>query len=539
MDDTKQTLAEKLFDFSQTYPGGVCVGSLVLAGSFFNYMNFNSYPLFTPEVGLALLVFIALSAFAALFYRFMGSLVRLVFVVLLSFLAIDLNFDSQYAFLAAIVPVLIFRDYTLPILGVVSATVLLSSTVQLAATGDRQIGQVIKAADRNAELSQNAGSDSPALLHIVLDAHIGPQGLVRSSEEAQTADEMRRFFQENGFRLFGGAYTVHRQTINSIPAVLNNNKGFELYGSVKGRSVEANRYFDILQERGYRLSVYETDWLKFCAAREVYACRQWPIADPKPLLETGLPSSDRATVLVSQFFNLSTILLSMSVAYDKFAARAHEHGIRLPALQLQQKSWTSTLVAAHTFDAMIADLARAEPGDAFFAHILLPHEPFAFEADCGLKSPWDWLDESGEFAELAQRQSAYAEQLYCTFGKLRRAFDALRSSPAGANSVIVLHGDHGSRITDIEVRVENADRFSDEDVIATYSTLFAVRAPGMESGYDARHIPIHTLLAAFLDSGFTSIDADAAAKDRPKINLEDENWNTVGARELPAYWVVP
>jgi hypothetical protein len=257
------------------------------------------------------------------------------------------------------------------------------------------------------------------------------------------------------------------------------------------------------------------------------------------MLETSLSAPDRAMILTAQFFNLSGIVLNLTIFYDNIAERARAYGIGLRPLLLQHRSWTSSLVAAHTFDAVIADLATAQPGDAYFAHILLPHWPFSFEADCRLKSPSNWLDETAELVPLAERQAAYADQVRCTFGKFQQALDALRASPAGGKSIVVVHGDHGSRIVDVGVRVENSDLFSDEDVIASYSTLFAVRAPELDAGYDRRRIPIHTLLSSFLKSGLTTIEGPMDGDQRHWIVMEDEGWNSVGKRELPESWTGP
>ena len=55
--------------------------------------------------------------------------------------------------------------------------------------------------------------------------------------------------------------------------------------------------------------------------------------------------------------------------------------------------------------------------------------------------------------------------------------------------VIVVHGDHGSKIR------EHAEReLSRADYVDTFSTLFAVRQPGLPAGYDRRVAAIQELL---------------------------------------------
>ena len=46
--------------------------------------------------------------------------------------------------------------------------------------------------------------------------------------------------------------------------------------------------------------------------------------------------------------------------------------------------------------------------------------------------------------------------------------------------------------------IENADRLSDADLIDSFSTLFAVKLPGHEAGYDEALRSIHGLFGALV-----------------------------------------
>ncbi len=75
--------------------------------------------------------------------------------------------------------------------------------------------------------------------------------------------------------------------------------------------------------------------------------------------------------------------------------------------------------------------------------------------------------------------------------------DALREADALDHAIIILHGDHGSRIARHLVLDSQIDLVSDQDVIDSYSTLFAIRLPEVQPGYDRDLRSIQALFAEF------------------------------------------
>ncbi|HMB47594.1 MAG TPA: hypothetical protein VKN63_04905 [Afifellaceae bacterium] len=517
---------------AKTPLGAFVVGSLVFLASFSNYLNYNAYPVFTPETGLVVVTLLALCALAALIYRNTGKYGRLALVGLLVLLAFDLNVDTRYALIAVAVHFLLLRDFTLPILGIMAVTALAGNVIELASGRPPEVGTVVMA-----EGAEPGQAGRPAIVHVVLDAHTGVEGLDRSDEtQSPIAEDISRFYEANGFRLFGGAYSVHRRTVNAIPAILNDNRDFPLLGPAKRLDWTTNHYFASLIDRGYRLSVFQTDLIDYCVSAKVAFCKTYAGADPRPLIRSPLSTVDKSVVLLSQFARLSQTLLYAAAIYDAFGLRLAAHGVPFEPFMLYEKAGTSALVANAALDDLVAAAGDAKPGEAYFAHVLLPHEPFLLERDCSYNGPFDWQYERSEVATIAQRQHAFGEQVGCVQRKLQAMLDALKTSDAGGNAIIILHGDHGSRITEVEPLVENEGRYSDVDLISSYSTLFAVRAPDIEPGYDGRPFPAHALLAEFLTSDFKSLNGQFGPHDRHIVNLENRDWVTVGERELPQGW---
>ena len=113
----------------------------------------------------------------------------------------------------------------------------------------------------------------------------------------------------------------------------------------------------------------------------------------------------------------------------------------------------------------------------------------------------------------AKRYALYLDQLRCTTLRLGELFEQLRSSGHYESARIILHGDHGSRITRQKMRFDNAKNTASRpgyDYIDGFSTLFAIKQPGTDAGIDRTIQPIDTLLDAYLFKGRPPPDQTAA-----------------------------
>ena len=80
---------------------------------------------------------------------------------------------------------------------------------------------------------------------------------------------------------------------------------------------------------------------------------------------------------------------------------------------------------------------------------------------------------------------------------------------------------------------------TDDDLIAGYSTLFAVRAPGLGSGVDRRPTAAPELLQALARSAFTSAETPRRPGRTRTVMLEDPDWVPTLAVPLPDDWQDP
>lgn len=99
---------------------------------------------------------------------------------------------------------------------------------------------------------------------------------------------------------------------------------------------------------------------------------------------------------------------------------------------------------ANQLDAQFESLGRLERNGrplAVFAHLLVPHDPYVYQADCTHRTPplWPAIDRT---ITVEDARNAYLDQLRCVNEKVLALIEA-RLERAGPPPVIVLMSDHG------------------------------------------------------------------------------------------------
>src|SRR3546814_19973626 len=117
------------------------------------------------------------------------------------------------------------------------------------------------------------------------------------------------------------------------------------------------------------------------------------------------------------------------------------------------------------FDRIIAYVATGADGTAYFAHRLIPHGPYIPRSDCSLRSDVNgWLSNRPPFrremSESGRRRShaAHFEQMQCVQQKLGQLFQQMKAAGPFDDATILIHGDHGSRLSRVAARAETSGR---------------------------------------------------------------------------------
>ncbi len=497
---------------------GTLVGGLALLASLLNFLAAHQYPLFTPEVLVICAFLVLVAALVAAVYARAGALLRAVLEVVLLFIVIDLNLNGINEFLAIGLIMMVFFRHLMIFIGLAAAVVFASILPG--------ITFVLPSANAAGQPPQAVagGRPLPPLVHIVFDEHIGVEGLMADTSTVEAGEDLKSFLLENGFHVSGGAYGEYFRTLEAVPSLLNFGGENSLADiGESGNSVTANLYFDLLNARGYALNVIQSPYLRYCAHKAVSSCWTHPPTMMFDLERSGLPVWEKLMLIGLNFSRKSQI-------YDLVTEYRNPFGIMLPPPELPYG-----IVSAEILSALTRQLHQRPSGSAFFVHVLFPHYPYVYGSDCAVKPMSQWLQRQSiprRPATLSERQAAYAEQLQCLRMLLQPVLDA-----AGQDAIVIVQGDHGSRMTEVEPFVENLGKFSPADMIAVYSALFAVRAPGIPASYDPRAVPQRVVLEHLVRSGFRSAEPELPDTHVPFVVIHDRSRPWAKTKHpLPADW---
>lgn len=344
-----------------------------------------------------------------------------------------------------------------------------------------------------------ARADSPIVVHLILDEHIGIEGIPTDVPGgAQAREALLAFFREFGFRVFGGAYSKYFDSAPSISSLLNFEASSSLvakhytsaYDAVSSKTYvfSSNKYFDRMHAAGYRIRVYQSTYMDYCRSGPVRAddCFTYDLYGVKSAALSGLSVAQRLRLIASMYGNLSFLVGEIRRLYRRLRPMLESAGMALPAWA-EWDGRVSPISTLPVFDRLASHIETGSRGELYFAHLLLPHYPYIYEPNCDIRMPMlGWKNRAAPTPTArtrAVRYALYLEQVRCTLGKLRVLFERMKAAGRFADATIIIHGDHGSRITVTDPRDENRDRLTAEDLVDGFSTLFAVKAPGYAPGY--------------------------------------------------------
>ena len=501
----------------------------VFGASLLNLLGHNAYPLWSPEIAILLVAIILLGAVLGWIHNVARPRLSFLFTGLLVYLAIDLNSENMtIAIIAGVAASAIAFKWDAVLLKL-SAAGFTTSFVFQAVTGLLFAGPAIVSAQAAPAL--HSQSELPPIVHILLDSYLGTEGMAADpSGFGELRDDNIAFWQTRGFRLYDGAYSRHANTANSVRHALSFGEHPLATTTQKLQHIVPERleYFEHLQARGYSIHAVLPDFIDLCEKQPIDDCEKFRRSDLSSITRYDLSTADRVRTIGTTLVGMSHLAGSVYVTLWNGAIKL---GLAEPG-RLYDDTKLFPLASADALDDFENKLADAQPGNAYFAHLLLPHDPYAFDAECRVKPKSQWLSEGGPPGDLAARDAAYREQMRCTMKRLDGLLTTLDSSQAGRGAIVIIHGDHGSRIVGQRPFSDIANH-TPRDLAMTYSTLFAVRAPGIQPQLVAGRAAIEDLLGALVSADFAA--APKTSANAAKIMLADEEWVPRRSIKLPEY----
>ncbi len=524
---------------------------LVLLTPFAVFLQYQGYGFFRPDVALIVLVMAGLALLAGAAAATSPAVEAAVLAGLLTFF-MDLQFDPPKGsiglaviFLALTSLLWVLREHAARILTLTMATVLASSLLL-----PRSSVMALEAPTPSSSSPRTSASEQlPLILHLIVDEHIGFEGMPAGLTPAAFERDERSFFDRHGFLLFGRAYSEYSNSYRSITHLVNLQPGGYVpslleRGTGSTWAVASNAYFDRLARLGYRIRVYQSDYLDLCADQpERSTCQTYAATSLRPFAGVALPPLEKARVVAGMYLHQSNVYLVIREAY-KQRRRQVASTVALPAWDWERDR-IGPLSSMPVLEALARDLSSARRGDFIMAHLMMPHYPYVYDANCELRHPREWIDRMDRDAPQgslntpegrATRYARYFDQAACVRKKLDGLMMAIPSSLRG-DAVVIIHGDHGSRIPLIEPDAAGHSRVSASDYADSYSTLFAIRSPHLQAGYDRRLAPITCLMRTLVESDFRSVSTLDACAGTPTVFMSADG-QTV-AMPLPAFGNAP
>lgn len=388
-------------------------------------------------------------------------------------------------------------------------------------------------------LSANTGL--PTIVHIVLDEHIGVEGLPMDLDVgAEMKQDIKAFFEERGFYVFGSAFSRFYRSEWSLGHILNPGRDFDP-DVIEQRNdrivwqVRENDYLRRIEDAGYNIKVYQFQHLDYCASIEkrLVSCRTDNVSSMGAIQDAPLTVPQKLRVIAGYYVYYSTIYRNLRIAYDSVA-----HRFVTPTAPLSQWYWERNQIGSIAglagIDQLRVDLQDATRGEYYLAHLNTPHYPYLYDRHCRLLEPEQWATRDvprslRKYVQMetfrAHNYERYLEQMRCMYAKLGELLDVIENSDALKDAVVILHGDHGSRMALREPTAENWGSLKVPEIVDNFSTLFALRAPAIGAGYDRRQASIQRLLGGLSERRFQSIpDTDAIGAENHVMIRDANGW---------------
>jgi hypothetical protein len=529
---------------------GAVAPFLILVTPFAVFLQHQDYGFLQPDVLFVLLLMAAaalLTGAAAL-----SPVLEAASLAGLLTFSVDLQFDPPKGSIGAALIFLgltsvfwVLHEHAARIITLTMAAVLASSVLVRQSSPSAMEGPApLSSSDRT------AGDDQlPLILHLIVDEHIGIEGMPAALTPAAFERDERSFFDRHGFLLFGSAYSEYLNSRESISHLINLKSGNYVpsllaTGTRSKYTVTSNAYFSRLAEMGYAIRVYQSDYLDLCGTQaSERLCRTYPATSLSPLAPVSLPVLEKARIVVGMYLKQAHLYVVLQEIYTR-TRRQLAPTVALPAWNWERDR-TGPLSSMPVLAAIATDLSTARRGDFVMAHLMMPHFPYIYDADCQLRQPEAWLHRWDPEAPLgdnnspnsrATRYALYFEQASCALKKIDGLLTAIPPS-LRRDAIVIIQGDHGSRISLKTPGMDGESRVSASDYADSYSTLFAIRSPHLQAGYDRRLVPITCLMRTLVESGFRSVSALEGCEGTPTVFVS-ANGRTV-ATPLPVFGEAP
>ncbi|MFL6244706.1 MAG: sulfatase-like hydrolase/transferase [Thermoanaerobaculia bacterium] len=383
----------------------------------------------------------------------------------------------------------------------------------------------------------------PIVIHLVFDEMLSVGAMTDDlPTAARTREALLDFGEKHSFRIFDSVYSRYYYTAESIPHMMHREylgrMGMDSFYTLKlnprtnAYSVTDNAYFDDMAQRGYRTAVFQSNYIDFCANKNVDLCQTLDSFDPGKN-SAGLDTPTRRVSL------WQTVLRAYEPSYTS------KVGERLVARAYGLKTREAEVIGAggrydvhrfpEWFDRFTRFTSNVPRGTHVFAHFLVPHAPYLLLESCVVSGKLENVHELNRLppAEREKKRQeyygSYFGQVRCVAKKLDDFMSTLEKSDRFRDAVVVIHGDHGSRISVSDV----LEDYSKRDFVDNYAAFFAVRSPAAAAGLDCEFTSLPEVFRRSMKPGAAA--APGTGPHLPVVVLSRNAGNNKVEAPMPAF----
>jgi hypothetical protein len=331
-----------------------------------------------------------------------------------------------------------------------------------------------------------AGEGKPSVLHIVLDEMATPAIATNAPRPDHPASTILDDLSARGFKVNDRADSISHNTNRSVSAIAGMTTSQDNFNKLRNGQfsfeVKQNDLLAKFSDAGYQVRALQYGYLDICRGNPRFDCATYT---------RGFEMNVFAEMNLDAATRLKLALLALHKNFTEENDRGQillYHAVAEFFGPLQDYRFFSTpAVVLKYMDRLANEAATMESGVFSFNHLLLPHFPFVLSADCGLKPVGYWTFPASRDRRHGSDKiyAGYWDQVACVRTRL---LDIIDKASTNGNLWIVVHGDHGSRIS------RKTDYETPEDL---HRTFLAIRGPGVVAGRNPEPVRLHDELLEF------------------------------------------
>lgn len=362
------------------------------------------------------------------------------------------------------------------------------------------------------EWDENAPrSDGRPVVHIILDEHSGLAAAPRDSRYAEALQLLQQRYVSAGFSIFPKAYTADNETRLSLGRLFNPDDD---PSDVTGRQGMFKRAA-LLEEIGHnrKIHIAQFDYVRF---------DPWPLRYRLPVTRLRIFNSRNSYPGIVRFEVPAIDRLKLAASGVVAWAQISSGFPAIRWLMNDTRLGQAVANSIHVSRMSYSYIARAAlidyrhccvfRGTYYFFHTYFPHQPYAFDRDCAPKPVSRWegskpVPETDTADLYRLRWAMLLEQELCASVDVMYIVKALDNQPHMRDAMIIIHGDHGSRIVTksdavaAELQLDDAARARDQR-----GTFLAIRDGQKPGSVIADEVRIDAVFEALVENDFQSLD---------------------------------